>query len=165
MVLQKSRLGINFNARIMDHYDSNTKLEDTIDRAWEEFKKVVMEAATSSIRRGRRYSPKIWWNERGEELTEKWKQLRTEAKHKPEAKAEYNAVSRQSDKEICEMRRDTWRSYGLDKLNPRTKPSLVFKTMNSIDGRGKSNHPTTPLVSGDRILRTDEAKADAFVQE
>jgi len=44
------------------------------------------------------------------------KQLRTEAKHNPEAKAEYNAVSRQSVKEICEIRKDTWRSSVSDEL-------------------------------------------------
>jgi len=128
----------------MDHNDNNTMLEDTTIRAWKELKKVVMEAATSSIPRGRRYSPKIWWNKRAEELAKKWKQLK--AKHNPEAKAEFNAVSRQSVKEICEMRRDTWRSYVSDELNPRTNPSLVFKMMNSIDGRGKSNHPATHLA-------------------
>jgi hypothetical protein len=76
----------------------------------------------------------------------------------------FNEATRQSMRELNDMRAESWQEF-VSELDPRTNTKQVFQVIRKVDGKGRAEHPGTPLEKGTRLLRTDEAKADGFARE
>ena len=137
--------------------ESTSKLND-------KFIQILLDASKKYIPKGSRRKPKCWWSSEASRHVSKRKELRREAKTSSEKRKEYNRVCRESLKQVNQLKADKFKE-GINALDPRSDPREIYGILRSIDGRGKSEHPSVPMTQGNRQLKTDAAKSDGFVKE
>ena len=143
----------------------------SLDQAAAAFVTLIMSATKGCIPRGALPRPKGWWTPECQQARQRHHEAEAHLRahiNDPDASAALLAAREAATNSYHAAKQQTWRNFAAT-LNPRTPASAVWRTIRTLDGRGRERLPDTPVsahvqgVPQGRPALSDKAKADLAV--
>ena len=155
----------NIVDQCMDNWPPNSE-EWSVHKRNNAMCHAITTAAQESIPRGNRTNPKPFWNEELEKKSKESDEARLNAHISSQHADTYVQKRKDFDHACTEEKTKSWRSF-VEKIDSKTDPSKVWKTIAGLDGRNSKNKPGVELKSdGDEptVAKTDKQKAQLFIK-
>jgi len=135
------------------------------ERAWKNLKTKIIASAKAHIPKGKRLNAKSWWCPEAEAAMKETDTAVKKHKKGEITREELNDTRAKGLKTLNSLKTGAYRKFASEELNAKTEPAKMFGVIRKVDGRARTKNPGTPLKRGNRFMRNDESKADAFIRE
>ena len=121
-------------------------------------------AVAKAVPTSGRPRPKWWWTEDCGRAVYERRRLRRIAtsSREPADLQRWRDARRRACQVLTQARQSAWRDYA-SRLNARTNPTAVWRTIQSLDGRSDCGNKSTAMTQGSRVYATNAEKAQLFV--